>query len=523
MDRDDHLQRAIDRGEVWDVIIIGGGASGLGTALDATTRGLKVLLLESSDFGKGTSSRSTKLIHGGVRYLQQGNIALVRESLAERTRLLHNAPHLVHPLEFLLPCRSWIETAYYGTGMKMYDLLAGSPQFPRSRIIGRDSIQSKAPQLNPKAYRSAIAYYDGQFDDSRLIVSLLRTAASAEATLVNGAKVTSLLHGSTGRLQGVEFVDVETQNLHAVQGRCIVNTTGPFSDSIRRLDQPNTTPILATSQGIHLVLPAECFSGNTAVIVPKTTDGRVVFIIPWHNHVLLGTTDTPIEQPQLEPRPLDQEIDFLLETAAGYFARPPRREDCLSVFTGIRPLVMSKSSASTSQLSRDHFIDISASGLITMTGGKWTTYRKMAEDCVNRIGDLLSTRLRPCATHDMRLQGWCEAPMLARAKAHEVVYGSEFEQLNLWCRENPDWSRRLHSKLPYRVVDVIWAVRREWARTIDDVLARRLRALFLNANAALACAPQVADIIANELGRSDTWKQAELTSFREIANGFIVS
>lgn len=518
MHRDDHLARIVGRRDPFDLVVIGGGASGLGTALDAATRGLDVALLEATDFGKGTSSRSTKLIHGGVRYLQQGNLSLVRESLHERTRLLNNAPHLVHPLEFILPCRSRWESCYYGLGMKLYDWLAGKSAFKSARGLTRQTVLGKLPGLRDQRLFAGIAYYDGQFDDSRLLVSLAQTAAEAGATLLNAARVTELIQ-SAGRLEQIVFRDEETQALHAVRGRCFVNATGPFCDNLRQLDQPECRRLVAASQGIHLVLPPSFFPGTTALIVPKTSDGRVMFVIPWHGHVLLGTTDTPIPAACEEPQALEEEIEFLLKTAGEYLIRAPGRSDCLSVFVGIRPLVNAQGGGATKALSRDHTIEVSGSGLITLTGGKWTTYRQMAEDCVDRVIKTLGVVPRPSQTHSLRLRG---APVnggqqWGGSADHGSVYGVDQQRIDALVVERPELSRQLHRALPYRAVEVVWAVRHEWARTVEDVLARRTRALFLNATAAIAMAPDVAQLMALELGRDSAWCAQQVTSFNEIA------
>jgi glycerol-3-phosphate dehydrogenase len=522
MDRDDHLGLAVDRRDPWDLVIIGGGASGMGTALDAASRGLSVLLLEAVDFGKGTSSRSTKLIHGGVRYLRQGNISLVRESLRERTRLLSNAPHLVHPLEFVLPCRSWFETTYYRTGMKLYDWLAGPSEFLPSKRLSKSAVLAKLPALHPNCLSAGISYFDGQFDDARLIISLLRTAASAGAVLVNGARVTKLNHASDGRVVGLQFRDEETQQLHQVSARCMVNATGPFCDSVRKLDNPQANTMVSASQGIHLVLPKSIFPGETAIIVPETSDGRVVFIIPWHDHVLLGTTDTAIETALEEPVAMESEIEFLLTTAKDYFQRPPTRSDCLSAFTGIRPLVTRRPGASTSTLSRDHTIEVAASGLITMTGGKWTTYRQMAQDCVDRVLHVSGQSSRPCVTQEMRLHGWVmEGTELGSKLSTLRVYGSDLALLEKQIQLQPKLGELIHPNLPYRVVDVHWAVQHEWARSVEDVLARRTRGLFLNARAAIECSSAVAAHVAQILGLDIAWQVQQVESFKKVASLYV--
>ena len=513
--RDLHLAAVLNRSEPWDIAIIGGGASGVGAALDAAVRGLSVVLLEAADFGKGTSSRSTKLIHGGVRYLRQGNISLVRESLRERSRLLANAPHLVHSIEFILPCRNLLETAFYGIGMKLYDWLGHGREFRGSKRLSKRHVLAKQPALSDANLSAGISYYDGQFDDSRLLINMVQTAAENGATLINGARVIELTRSKGNRLDGLAFRDEESGSLHRLRARCIVNATGPFCDSIRKLDRPDAQPLVAASQGIHLVLPKVFFPGDTALIVPKTRDGRVMFIIPWHDHVLLGTTDTPISNATEEPKALDEEIEFLLDTAAEYLQVKPLRRDCLSVFAGIRPLVTSTTGKSTASLSRDHTIEISPSGLLTITGGKWTTYRQMAEDCIDRAIASAGLAQCPSATHELRIHG-CPS-----SGSQYSYYGTDGPKIDHLIDERPELGERLHPDLNIRVVDVIWAVRNEWARTVEDVLARRNRALFLNARAAIEMAPTVAQWMALELNRDPSWQSAQVLAFELIAKHYV--
>ena len=518
--RDEHLAIALNRIEPWDIIIVGGGASGVGAALDAAVRGLSVVLLEASDFGKGTSSRSTKLIHGGVRYLRQGNVSLVRESLRERSRLLRNAPHLVHPLEFILPCRNLVETAFYAFGMKLYDLLGHGRQFHGSKRLSKGQVLTKLPALSPLHLNAGISYYDGQFDDSRLLINMVQTAAEKGAILINGARVMELKKGHGTRLDGLSFRDCETGVMYRLRAKCIINATGPFCDAIRNLDRPEAKPLVAASQGIHLVLPKDFFPGNTALIAPKTRDGRVMFIIPWHGHVLLGTTDTPVPNATEEPKAIDAEVNFLLDTAAEYLQTRPTRKDCLSVFAGIRPLVTGSQGTSTAALSRDHTIEISPSGLLTITGGKWTTYRQMAEDCIDRAIESVGFTNRPSVTHELRLHG-CPIENSSSAASRFQVYGTDGPLIEQLIQEQPELGERLHPDLPMVAAEVVWAVRNEWARTVDDVLARRNRALFLNARAAIAMAPAVAQWMANELNCDAAWQASQILAFELIAKNFV--
>ncbi len=518
MNRDHMFERAAERGRLWDLLVIGGGATGAGIAVDAAARGYSVLLLEQSDFGKGTSSRSTKLIHGGVRYLQQGNISLVMEALKERGILRRNAPHLVHDLAFVVPNYDWWETPFYGIGMKVYDLLAGRYGFGRSRILSREATLERIPNLKTEGLRGGVVYFDGQFDDARLLISLVRTAAGQGAVLLNYARVTALRKDGRGFLEGAVFVDQETGAECEVRAKAIINATGPFADSIRKLDDPAAPSMVAPSQGVHLVFEGAFLRGDSAIMVPHTRDGRVMFAIPWLGHTLVGTTDTPIPEPSLEPKPLAEEIDFIIETASEYLERKPARRDILSVFTGIRPLVKADGVASTAALSREHTIHISASGLLTITGGKWTTYRTMAKDAVDHAATLAGLEARPCPTRELRIHGYHASPEdLGELEA----YGSEAAAVEELCRSRNEWNERLHPALPVRAGEAVWSVRREMARTIDDFLARRCRALFLDTRAALEMAPRVASLMAAELGRDEEWQRRQVEEFRKIAGNYL--
>jgi glycerol-3-phosphate dehydrogenase len=519
MDRATSLRRLLDRSDPWDVVVIGGGATGVGVAVDAASRGYAVCLLEQSDFGKGTSSRSTKLVHGGVRYLQQGNVSLVMEALKERGILRRNAPHLVRDLAFVVPNYVWWEAPFYGIGMKVYDLLAGRYGFGKSRVLSRAEVLERIPTLEQEGLRGGVLYYDGQFDDSRLLINLARTADAHGAVLLNYAPVVGLTHDDDGFVGGLEFNDVESGERHAVRAHCVVNATGAFSDAVRRIDDPKAVPIIAPSQGIHLVLDRSFLPGDAAIMVPRTIDGRVMFAIPWHDHALLGTTDTPVARATLEPVPMEQEIDFILETAAQYLERPPTRADVLSAFAGIRPLVRTSAAAGTATLSRDHTIQVSKSGMLTIAGGKWTTYRRMAEDCVDQAATLAQLDERPCVTKTLKIHGYHED---AEQFGDLGYYGSEAPAIWRLMESEPEIAFRLHESLPVCGAQVVWAVRHEMARTLDDVLSRRTRALPLNARAAVEMAPAVARLMAAELKKDRAWEAAEVAAFGAIAAGYFV-
>lgn len=512
-----------------DMVIIGGGATGASVALDAAARGFEVALLEQHDFGKGTSSRSTKLVHGGVRYLAQGNIALVRDALKERTRLRNNAPHVVQEMSFIVPCANRWERLWYGIGFKVYDLLSGRSGFRRSRITSQKACLTAVPTLRSERASGGVLYSDGQFDDSRLLINMIQTAVEQGALALNYARVEEIQKDQHGKAAGVTFSDIETGRTYQLAARCIINATGPFCDSVRKLDQTDSTPLVAASQGVHLVLPQRFLPGQTAVIVPKTSDGRVIFMIPWHRHVLIGTTDTPISAAVLEPQALPEEIEFLLSTAGEYLSPRPTREDVLSVFTGIRPLVGKGEAAdgdrpSTSQLSRDHSIFSSESGMLTITGGKWTTARKMGEDCVNRAMQTSGLPDRPCRTENLKLHG---ANNSIAKQTGSSIYGSDFDEIERLAATTPELADKLcvagndngaaGDEYSLRGAEVVWAVRHELARSVEDVLARRSRLLFLNARLAASIAPQVAQIMARELGMDAAWEANQITEFQKLA------
>ncbi len=489
MNRDENLRRVRERQQPCDLVVIGGGATGVGCALDAASRGLDVLLLEQHDLGKGTSSRSTKLVHGGVRYLAQGDIPLVREALKERGILLRNAPHVVHKQPFIVPCYSLWQKLYYGLGLKVYDLLSGKYSFGKSRMLSKAGTLDQLPTARSEGLTGGVLYFDGQFDDARLLIDMAVTASRHGAAVLNYAKVDSLVKGDDGRISGVEFVDQFSGERFVIQAKAVINATGAFCDGVRTLAATDAKPLVTLSQGIHLVFDRKFLPGDAAIMIPKTSDGRVLFCIPWHGYTLVGTTDTPINDAKLEPRALESEVEFVLETAAAYMTKRPTRSDVLSVFVGIRPLVRSAAARKTSSLSRGHLIDVDEAGMITITGGKWTTYRQMAEDAVNEaVGKSRSV------TSTLAI-----APPTA-------------------SKGEP-----LHPDLPYNREDVLRAVHDEMALTVEDVLARRTRALFLNAEAAIGIAPIVAKVMAAELGRDNEWVKNQLIEFNETAAKYLIS
>ena len=529
MQRQAMLRKIRERSGPWDIAVIGGGATGAGVAVDAASRGLDVVLVEAHDFGKGTSSRSTKLVHGGVRYLEQGNVPLVMSALKERGLLRQNAPHLVHDLAFVVPNYSWWEAPFYGIGLKLYDLLAGKYGFGPSKLLSKEETLEKLPALEPEELRGGVVYYDGQFDDARLLIHLAMTASDHGGTVVNYCPATALLRDDEGYVNGLTARDAETGEEFTIRARIVVNATGVFTDSIRRMADAAADPLVVTSQGIHLVFDRSFLKGDTALMVPRTSDGRVLFVIPWHGHAVAGTTDTPLDAPCLEPRPLQEEIEFILETAGRYLTRPPTRADVLSVYVGLRPLV--KGDGKTSALSRDHVIHVDTSGLLTITGGKWTTYRHMAEDCVDHCITLGRLRDEPCRTRGLRIHGYLEAAAVRNGAEieewrdgfeHLAVYGSDAEAIRELIRAEPALGERLDPELPYTGAEIVWGARAELARSVEDAMARRTRALFLNAKSAIAMAPEVARLMARELGRGEDWVETQVREFRSLAEHYRV-
>lgn len=517
MNRDEMLRRAADRREAWDVVVIGGGATGAGVAVDAASRGYSVLLLERGDFGVGTSSRSTKLVHGGVRYLAQGHVGLVLEALRERGRLRRNAPHLVHDRTFVLPCYRRFDILKYGMGLKAYDLLAAvvRQRLGRSLMVRSPEVVRQLPTVQTAGLRGGVVYHDGQFDDARLLIHLLMTAADHGAVVVNYASVTGLTRGAGGAVDGVIVTDAEAGKDSHVTARVVVNAAGPFCDEVRRMNDPAAEPMLAASQGSHVVLDRSFLPGEAALLIPETPDGRVLFAIPWHGHTLVGTTDVAIPAAPVEPRATEEEIDFILETAGRYLAKQPRREDVLSTFAGVRPLVKS-GGGRTAELSRDFVLRVDAPGLVTITGGKWTTYRSMAEVCVDRAATVGGLAKRKCVTRDLPIHG--HDP---HATGPLAVYGSDAGEVRRIAKDDPSLATPLHPALPTTGAEVVWAARAEMARTVEDVLARRTRALFLNAGAAVEMAPRVAELLARELGRDVASVTSQVESFRERAAGYL--
>jgi glycerol-3-phosphate dehydrogenase len=488
----------------WDMVVIGGGATGLGIAVDAASRGYKILLVEQADFGKGTSSRSTKLVHGGVRYLEHGNIKLVKEALRERGWLLKNAPHLTSVQAFVIPVRRFWQKWYYGLGLRLYDLLSGKLSLGQTRLLSAKETTELLPALDAGKVKGGILYYDGQFDDSRLCIDLAATAVLHGATLVNYCKVTGLVKEKK-KITGVQLQLHNNDEVFAVKTKSVINATGVFTDRILQMDDPSAERMVDPSQGIHLVVDKKYFPGTHALMIPKTDDKRVLFAVPWLNKVVIGTTDTPVDEILDEPLVLEDEVDYILEHINRYVSPAIDRSSILSVFAGLRPLVRSKEGTSTALLSRDHTIMVSASGLVTITGGKWTTYRKMAQEAVDNAVFISKQDKRLCVTKNLPIGD----PLAVRQKKDNLV------------KEKPELNQLLHPDFSYRWVDVVYAVEHEMAITVEDVLARRTRILFLDAKAAMDCADTVINIMRELLQESADWAAKQKKAFMELAEGYL--
>lgn len=519
MKRPTALDRLRSASKPFDVLVVGGGATGLGAAVDAAARGHRVALIEQDDFAKGTSSRSTKLVHGGVRYLRQGNITLVLEALRERGRLARNAPHLVHDLAFVIPTYKRWEGPFYGVGMKVYDRLAGKLGLKPSRVLGLKETLDLIPTVEPKNLTGGVVYHDGQFDDARLAINLAQTADELGGAIVNYCRCLNITK-ENGFVTGVLARDEETGEEFPIKARSVINATGVFVDELRQLDERTGRRMVAVSQGIHVVLPKSFLPGDTAIMVPKTADGRVLFAVPWHDCVVVGTTDTPIASASLEPRALDEEREFVMSHARRYLAKGPKDSDVLSIFAGLRPLVKTGDSKNTATLSRDHTIIVSKSGLITITGGKWTTYRNMAKDVIDHAETVAGVEGASCNTENMHIHGWTRAEIRDK---NLQPYGSDAVRIAELMKASPALKQKLHPALPYQRGEVVWQVRHEMARTVEDVLARRTRALVLNARVSIEAAPLVAKLMAAELGHDAAWQAKQIADYTTLARGYVFS
>lgn len=499
----------------FDLLVIGGGATGLGIAVDAATRGYSTVLLEAGDFAQATSSRATKLVHGGVRYLVSGQIHLVYEALRERKVMLQNAPHLVHPLPFLTPAYSWFDLPFYGAGLLAYDVLSGRSSLGPTTILSAKETRRRIPGIATRGLKGSILYHDGQFDDARLALALARTAQDHGAVVLNCVRCVEL-RKEQGKLCGAVAVDAETGQRYEVRARAVINATGIFVDQVRAQDDGAAAHLLSVSRGTHLVVAGDVLGDSNAIMVPKTRDGRIIFAIPWLGKVIIGTTDVPASNVAMEPGHDEDEVTFLLETINPYLSRRISRADILSIFSGLRPLVTGTKS-STAKLSREHYIEVSPAGLVTVAGGKWTTYRLMAEDTINAAIERGLLGAKPCVSRTVRLHG---APAAAEPSGPLSRYGTDADAIQRLYTEDPKLRELLDPALPFSVGEVVYAVREEMARSVEDVLSRRTRALLLDARAAMRAAPLVASIMAEELGRDAGWAAAEVARFSALAQQF---
>jgi glycerol-3-phosphate dehydrogenase len=503
---------------IWDIIVIGGGATGLGVVQDGASRGYKTLLLEQSDFAKATSSRSTKLVHGGVRYMAQGDLLLVMEALHERGLMLRNAPHLTFNQEFVIPVYTRWDAIMYTAGLKFYDLLAGRLSMGRSYFINREKTLSRLPLLQPHGLKGGIVYHDGQFDDSRMAVALAQSSSDNGATVLNYFKVTGLLKDFDGKINGVIAKDAETGHEFRIKANLVINATGVFADEVTRMDDPASKPTIRPSQGVHIVLDRSFLQSESAIMIPKTVDGRVLFAIPWYNEVVIGTTDTPLDTISLEPVALDREVNFILDTAEKYLVKAPGREDILCIFAGLRPLAADPyNPASTREISRRHKITLSRSGLLTIIGGKWTTYRRMAEETIDRAIKEGYLKKSKCVTSNLRLSTNSTGKSLERLH----IYGDSSSEIERLIIENPETGEPLDPRLPYTKAEILWICRNEMPFRLEDVLARRTRSLLLNARASAEIAPRVAGLMAEEFGYGTDWEKEQIKSYNELVKNYI--
>lgn len=516
MRRSVHIERVKSQ-KHWDVLIIGGGASGLGIAVDAANRGYSTLLLERDDFAKGTSSRSTKLVHGGVRYLQNGDVSLVIEALKERGIMKQNAPHLVRDMSFVIPIYSWWNGPFYSVGLKIYDMMAGDLGLGKSQWLSKKQTTDMIQNVNQGELRGGVVYHDGQFDDARMAISLALTSDSLGASLLNYAEVTSIKK-QNGLVSGVSFQDTITSENYEVSASVVINATGVFSDAIMAMDDAQAKPRITPSQGIHLVLDRSFLKGDHAIMIPQTSDGRVLFAVPWHDHVILGTTDTLIDTPLSDPEALDQEIDFVLNNAAQYMHKKPTRRDVKSVFAGLRPLAASAAKeGKTKEISRHHKVHVSTSGLVSVLGGKWTTYRKMAEDTLSAAAMVGGLPTKKCKTRKLKLFGY-QAGLSFDDPLH--VYGSERTKV---LSEGPEvQNKSLSDKYYISKNQILYSMRYEMAMRLEDVIARRVRALFLDARETQRLLPEIAQIMAEELHKDAKWIKDEIRHTEQILKTYLL-
>lgn len=470
--------------------IIGGGATGLGIALEAAASGLRTALIEGRDFASGSSSRSTKLVHGGVRYLEQGKMSLVSEALKERDRLMTNAAGHVDDFGFLIPVKRQWARFYYGIGLRLYDLLAGSHRWGRTEWVGKREITNRLPHLAELGFIGAWRYRDGRFNDAELALGLAKTAAQHGAILANHCRAEGFIK-EKDLVAGVHIQDVLTGEKFQLSAKVVVNACGPYSDAICRMDDPEHEDELRPSQGIHLVFDAEILKGGDALLIPKTDDGRVLFAVPWLGKVLVGTTDTPVDRIDMEPLAMEEEVAFVLDHANRFLGLQLKREDIRSVFAGLRPLIQGRRE-NTAKLSRSHEVGASPSGLVNVRGGKWTTYRKMAEDTVRFFKKECGLEFEPADTAVLALDMTNTQP------------------------------RGMHPKDESELASAVTlAVEEEMCMTTEDFLARRYRTLFLDAKNARSSAVLVSELLSQNHGLNAEWAQRQSLDFQNLAQHYL--
>ena len=510
--------KSIENTPEWDITIIGGGATGLGIAVDAASRGYKTLLVEKYDFAKGTSSKSTKLVHGGVRYLANGDVKLVMSALKERGLIFKNAPHVSFVQSFVIPSYSIFNKMKFLIGLKLYDWMAGKLRIGKSTLLSKKDVIEMLPKVKQKNLIGGVQYFDGQFDDARLALNLGQTAHEYGAVVLNYAEASAITKDENGKIVGIEFLDRDTNKVYKIKSKAVINATGIFVDDILKLDVAAHKNLVRPSQGAHIVIDKKFLGNEDALMIPETSDGRVLFGVPWHDKVLLGTTDTPLNEHQIEPRPLEEEIEFILKTANDYLENAPTRQDVLSVFAGLRPLAAptDNDSNSTKEISRDHKLIKSKSDLITITGGKWTTYRKMAEETVDMAIKVGGLQPNNCVTTTLQIHGYATE----RQAGHWQVYGSDTSQILNLAKEIPLLATKLHEDFDFIEAEVVWACRNEMIYNIEDFLARRVRFLLLDAKASLEAAPRVATIMAEELQKDENWIKSQLDDYAKLVKNY---
>ncbi len=543
MNRSQNLQRL--QQETFDICIIGGGASGAGCALDAALRGFKVALIEKNDFAAETSSKSTKLIHGGVRYLEQAfknldfaQLKQVRHGLEERQIVLQNAPHLARPLPLLTPVFSWWEGLYFSIGLRMYDFFAKGDALPKSRWLSKKETLLRMPSLDAKKLHSAVLYFDGQLDDARYCLALAHASSEAGVAVANHVQLLDFEKDSAGKLVSAQMASTlkEAEASFSVKARLFINCTGAMADAVRLKANPTLSARIRPSKGVHVVLPYEVLKSDDAMLIPKTSDGRVVFAIPFEGQLLLGTTDTDYRDLEKEPVLEEKEVDFLLDTLAPYLAKKPQRNQVKAGFGGLRPLLAAGESASTKKLVRDHEVEHDeSSNLMSLLGGKWTTYRYMAKDTIDKACELLGVQ-RECQTanhvlvggEDFAFEDWKiiqTVYRLAKDIAKHLIrkYGSRAHKVARLTQENILWSQRLVEKYPFIQAEVIYQVRQEMAHTLRDVLARRMRLEIMDWEATQEAVPVVANLMAQELGWTPAQKQQQIDDYLGLLASFVKS